>query len=299
MKSPVPGGRIGLYVPLSVRLSPTKKMFENWADALPAASVSATAVAAIESRKRRMTNISSVNAGRDWKAVGERKILIQRTAGARDGQRACVAGRSGGMSEGTALNARSIGRPASTRLAIDSAGAGGARRHVQARSLALPATADDDLPGRVGRVANLQGSLQPCARRERRRLGGRSGSTTPIAQGDNLFVERDGLAEIDYGGGQFRLAGETNLHVARLDDRQLALFVAAGRVIVRVRVLDPDDSVRIDTPATQVALVRPGLYRIDVAADSPLTSVDRPRRRSAGDHAGRRRDRDAGTGGRR
>jgi hypothetical protein len=174
------------------------------------------------------------------------------------------------MSEGTALNARGIGRPASTRrnrfrwlvalVACASA------------LVALPATADDDLPGRVGRVANLQGTLQH-APDENAGDWATIGLNYPIAQGDNLFVERDGLAEIDYGGGQFRLAGETNLHVARLDDRQLALFVAAGRVIVRVRVLDTDDSVRIDTPATQVALMRPGLYRIDVASGSPLTSV--------------------------
>ena len=174
------------------------------------------------------------------------------------------------MSEGTALNARGIGRPASTRrnrfrwlvalVACASA------------LVALSATAEDDLPGRVGRVANLQGTLQH-APDENAGDWATIGLNYPIAQGDNLFVERDGLAEIDYGGGQFRLAGETNLHVARLDDRQLALFVAAGRVIVRVRVLDTDDSVRIDTPATQVALMRPGLYRIDVASGSPLTSV--------------------------
>ena len=36
---------------------------------------------------------------------------------------------------------------------------------------------------------------------------------------------------------------------------------------------DDGDSVRIATPATEIALVRPGLYRIDVAADSPQTSV--------------------------
>jgi hypothetical protein len=138
--------------------------------------------------------------------------------------------------------------------------------------IASPATGDDDLPGRVGRVANLQGTLQHSPDES---AGDWSpiGQNYPIAQGDNLFVERDGLAEVDYGGGQFRLADGTNLHVSRLDDRQLVLFVAAGRVIVRVRVLDADDSVRIDTPATQVALVRPGLYRIDVAAGSPLTSV--------------------------
>ena len=138
--------------------------------------------------------------------------------------------------------------------------------------VATTARADDDLPGRVARVANVQGLLRH-APDERASDWSEIGLNYPVAQGDNLYVDRDGVAEIDYGGGQFRLAGDTNLHVSRLDDRQLALFIAAGRVIVRVRVLEPDDSVRIDTPATQIVLQRPGLYRIDVAADSPLTSV--------------------------
>jgi hypothetical protein len=138
--------------------------------------------------------------------------------------------------------------------------------------VAITARADDDLPGRVARVANVQGVLRH-APDERAGEWAEIGLNYPVAQGDNLLLDRDGVAEIDYGGGQFRLAGGTNLHVSRLDDRQLALFIAAGRVIVRVRVLDPDDSVRIDTPATQVALQRPGLYRVDVASDSPLTSV--------------------------
>lgn len=138
--------------------------------------------------------------------------------------------------------------------------------------VAITARADDDLPGRVARVANVQGTLRH-APGERAGDWSEIGLNDPVAQGDNLYVDRDGVAEVDYGGGQFRLAGETNLHVSRLDDRQLALFIAAGRVIVRVRVLEPDDSVHIDTPATQIALQRPGLYRIDVAADTPLTSV--------------------------
>ena len=136
----------------------------------------------------------------------------------------------------------------------------------------LPTRADDDLPGRVGRVANVQGTLYH-APEESTGDWAEIGLNYPIAQGDNLWADHDGRAEIDYGGGQFRLAGDANLHVSRLDDRQLALFIATGRVIVRVRVLEPDDSVRIDTPASQVALTRPGLYRIDVAPDSPYTTV--------------------------
>ena len=53
--------------------------------------------------------------------------------------------------------------------------------------------------------------------------------------------------------------------------------------IVRVRVLDPGESARIDTPNTQVQLTRPGLYRIDVHAGSARRRVSRcakARRRS-------------------
>ncbi len=100
------------------------------------------------------------------------------------------------------------------------------------------------------------------------------GVNYPVTSGDNLWVSSDGRAEVDYGGGQFRLAGNTNLNVARLDDRQLTLFVARGRLIVRIRVLDTDDVARIDTPNTQIALTRPGLYRIDVTPDGSSTTVN-------------------------
>ena len=134
------------------------------------------------------------------------------------------------------------------------------------------ARADDDLPGRVGRIAEFAGQLF-LAPQDRATEWSVIGINYPVTSGDNLFVSVDGRAEIDYGGGQFRLAGDTNLHVSRLDDRQLALFVAQGRLIVRVRVLDTGDAAWIDTPNTQVTLTRPGLYRIDVAPDGQGTTV--------------------------
>ena len=99
---------------------------------------------------------------------------------------------------------------------------------------AVHAQADDALPSRVGRVANVQGALYHS-------LDAGSGEWSPIglnypvAQGDNLWADHGARAEVDYGGGQFRLAGDTNVHVSRLDERQLALFVASGSLIVRVR----------------------------------------------------------------
>lgn len=140
---------------------------------------------------------------------------------------------------------------------------------------ALPGLAradDDDLPDRVGRIASVAGQLY-LSPEDRANEWAPIELNYPVTSGDNLWVSGDGQAEVDYGGGQFRIAGDTSVHLSRLDDRQLALFVAQGRLIVRLRVLDPGESARIDTPTTQVQLNRAGLYRIDVAPDGQTTSV--------------------------
>lgn len=134
------------------------------------------------------------------------------------------------------------------------------------------AYADDDLPGRVGRIADFGGQLYVSAL-DRADEWTSVGINYPVASGDNLWVSSDGRAEVDYGGGQFRLAGDTSVNVSRLDDHQLTLFVARGRLIVRVRVLDTGDIARIDTPNTQIELARPGLYRIEVAPDISTTRL--------------------------
>ena len=131
---------------------------------------------------------------------------------------------------------------------------------------------EDDLPGRVGRVADFAGQLF-LSPQDRPTDWEPIDINYPITSGDNLWVSGDGRAEVDYGGGQFRFAGDTSVHVSRLDDRQLALFVAQGRVIVRVRSLDPGDVSRVDTPNTQITLTRPGLYRIEVAPDREATTL--------------------------
>lgn len=136
----------------------------------------------------------------------------------------------------------------------------------------VPALADEDLPSRAGRLADVAGRVY-LATEERAEDWVEALRNYTITSGDNLWVAGDGRAEIDYGGGQLRLAGDTNVHVARLDDRILALFVAQGRVIVRVRVLDAGETALIDTPNTQVTLTRPGLYRIEVAQDRSRTDV--------------------------
>ena len=138
-------------------------------------------------------------------------------------------------------------------------------------AIAMPALALEDEAGRAGRVASVQGTLSHKA--DDAAAWTPVAQNYPVAEGASLALAPPGRAEIDYGGGLFRLDGGTEVRVTRLDDRDFALFVVAGSVVVHVRVHDDGDSVRIATPATEIALVRPGLYRIDVAADTPQTRV--------------------------
>ena len=134
------------------------------------------------------------------------------------------------------------------------------------------AFAQEDLPGRVGRVANLAGELF-IAPQDRPDAWAPAALNYPVASGDNLWVGNDGRAEVDVGGTQLRLAGDSNIHVSRLDEREFAIFVAQGRVSIRVRVLEGGEMARVDTPNAQVTITRPGLYRIDVSPDREHTRL--------------------------
>jgi hypothetical protein len=158
---------------------------------------------------------------------------------------------------------------------------GAIRRWVGAALVAIalqapaPLLADDeaaDLPSRVGRISETAGELF-LATQDRANEWAPIGLNYPVTTGDNLWVSADGRAEIDFGAGQFRMAGGTNLQLSALDDNRLALFVASGRVIIRLRALDPGEVARIDTPQTQIEIGRPGQYRVDVVPELQQTTV--------------------------
>ena len=147
---------------------------------------------------------------------------------------------------------------------------------LAASLLSLPAnaqaTVDDEAPARVGRIADVGGDVYH-APEDRASDWSAIGLNYPIASGDNLWIAEGGRAEIDVGVAQLRLGGETNVHVARLDDRAMAFFLAQGQAIVRLRALEAGEVARIDTPNTQIVLTRPGLYRIDVTPDRLRTTL--------------------------
>lgn len=139
----------------------------------------------------------------------------------------------------------------------------------------MPSRAQDessDLPSRVGRISDVTGELF-LAMQDRANEWAPIGLNYPVTAGDNLWVSANGRAEVDYGNGRMRLSGDTNLQIATLDDAELALFVASGKVIVSLRALAPGEVARIDTPNAQIDISRPGQYRVDVDEANARTTL--------------------------
>src|SRR5213592_1929174 len=139
-------------------------------------------------------------------------------------------------------------------------------------SFGAAAQEPDEAPSRVGRVAEVNGQLF-LAPEDRATEWAPIELNYPVGSGDNLWLSGDGHAEVDFGIGQLRIAGNTNVHVSRLDEHALSVFVAQGRAIIALRLLEQGDTARVDTPNTQIELSRPGLYRIDVSDNRQETTL--------------------------
>jgi hypothetical protein len=130
---------------------------------------------------------------------------------------------------------------------------------------------EDDPPGRVARMNFSQGSVsfQP---------GGEGDwvsavANRPLTTGDNLWTERNSRAELHVGSTSVRMGPETSLTFLQLDDRTAQFRLSEGSMILRVRHLDDDDLVEVDTPNAAFSVLKNGEYRIDVDRDGNETYI--------------------------
>ncbi len=128
------------------------------------------------------------------------------------------------------------------------------------------ARAQDDPPGRVGRVADLNGDVMwwddetgqwTAAQRNR-----------PLTQGDRLSTAADGRAEVRIGSTVLRLSNETELEVLRLDDERMVFQLHSGSLALRVRSRDVADEIELVTDEAHLLPQRAGLYRLDRLDDT-------------------------------
>ena len=130
---------------------------------------------------------------------------------------------------------------------------------------------DQDPSARVARASYLQGEVSF-------RPGNVDDWTSatlnyPLTTGDHLWTDENARAELHVGANAIRLAPQTAFEILDLDDNHLQIRLTQGSALIRVRTLDADDNIEIDTPTGAVTLMRDGSYRVDVSADGATSTV--------------------------
>ncbi|MDQ2861493.1 MAG: FecR domain-containing protein, partial [Pseudomonadota bacterium] len=128
---------------------------------------------------------------------------------------------------------------------------------------ALAGAALADPPGRVGRIAALEGdvSFQP----PQQDVWTDASVNFPVTAGEAFWTGDDGRAELEIGGVEARLDNQTEVDVAALSYGAMRLALPQGSLSVQVRGA-PRGGVTVSTPAGDVQLPGAGFYRVDVGA---------------------------------
>ena len=129
----------------------------------------------------------------------------------------------------------------------------------------------DDPPSRAARLSYTGGavSFEPAGTDDWVTIV----ANRPITTGDKLWTDKDGRAELRFGSTAVRLGSETGFSFLNLDDRTAQIRLTEGSINVRVKRLDEDETIEIDTPNLAFTVLRPGSYRIMVNEAGDATSI--------------------------
>jgi hypothetical protein len=122
------------------------------------------------------------------------------------------------------------------------------------------ASAQSDPPGRVGRLAYVQGTVS--FHDARQDAWSPAALNRPITTGDSLWTDANGHDEIQIAGTRVRMDGNTQLDMLALDDSQTRLQLDRGRLDVTAFSLDNSQPYQIVTPRGAVTLEQKGDYYI-------------------------------------
>ena len=143
-------------------------------------------------------------------------------------------------------------------------------------AIALPAQmaaqdGDDDPPGRAARLGHMEGSVsfQPAGESE----WVEAIPNRPMTSGDKLWADRDSRAEVQLGSTSIHIGSSTGFSFLNLDDHTIQIQLSAGTINLRVRHLDDEDVVEIDTPNQAFSVFRQGNYRVESSEDGNYTVV--------------------------
>jgi len=95
----------------------------------------------------------------------------------------------------------------------------------------------------------------------------------PLVTGDRLWVDGGARVELQIGNATIRLGPSTSITLLNLDDLVAQLQLTQGTLSARVRRLEADQVVEIDTPNLAYVVIRPGQFRVSVDPNGEATQV--------------------------
>jgi hypothetical protein len=127
-----------------------------------------------------------------------------------------------------------------------------------------------DPPGRVGRVAEMSGTVSFHTADVTQ--WGPASLNYPVTGGNSFWTEPRSHAAIDVGASRLYLDSSTELDVSNVDDQSFVASLAQGAVYLRISSSANGDQYEIDTPRGAVHIAQPGSYEVVAGdADHPTT----------------------------
>jgi hypothetical protein len=130
---------------------------------------------------------------------------------------------------------------------------------------------DDDPPTRAARLSYMGGAVSFAP----------AGSddwmeavvNRPMTVGDKVWTDQGARAELRVDSYAIRLGEQTGFSFLNLDDRTVQIRLTEGTLNVRVRRMDDDQTLEVDTPNLAFNILRPGSYRINVNENGDATVI--------------------------
>ena len=142
---------------------------------------------------------------------------------------------------------------------------------LAALACSTPALAEEDPPGRVGRLAALQGSVSWFDHEQGQ--WDEAERNRPLTTGDRISTAARARAELRVVSTVLRLGGGTEVEVLRLDDERIQLQLHSGSLALRVRSRAVAAEIELVTQEARVLPQRAGHYRLDREDDSTQAGV--------------------------
>ncbi|MFT3955860.1 MAG: FecR domain-containing protein [Piscinibacter sp.] len=129
-----------------------------------------------------------------------------------------------------------------------------------------------DPPGRVGRIADVQGTVWLFHPEDGEWIAAER--NRPLTTGDRLATDGNGRTEVHLGSTTLRLDGGSEIEVLRLDDDQLALQLHNGSVATRLRSGEQLRGFELRTGEGRFTVQRTGRYRFDRRDETSFVTVE-------------------------